>query len=68
MQLAPWQIIIAFSFFLEDKAFFLILLLLSLTPLKVRLKDPFTTLPLPFSLILSNLFSKSDIIYLKKRV
>ena len=55
-------------FFLKDKVFFLILFLLSLTPLKVGPKDPFTTLPLPFFLILLSSFSKLNVTYLKKRV
>ena len=61
-------IVIALSFFLENKAFFLVLSLLSLTPSKVGPNDPFATLPLPFSFSLSSFFLKSDIFFLNKRV
>ena len=60
--------IIAFFLFLKNKAFFLILSLLFFTLSKVGPKNPFATLPLPFSLILSSLFSKSNTIYLRKKV
>ena len=63
-----WWIIITLSFFLKNKAFLSVLSLLFFTPLKVGPENPFTTLPLPFSLILLSLFSKLDITYLKKRV
>ena len=63
-----WWIIIVLFLFLKDEVFFLILSLLFFILLKVRPKDPFAILPLPFSLILLNLFLKLDIIYLKERV
>ena len=63
-----WWIVVAFSLFFKDEAFFLILSLLFFTLLKVGPKNPFVTLPLPFFLILLSLFLKSDIIYLKERV
>ena len=59
-------IIIAFSLFLENEAFLLVLSLLSLTPSKVRLKTPFTTLPFPFSAFLLSFFFKIGYYFFKE--
>ena len=55
-------------FFFKDEVFLLVLSLSFFTPSKVGLKNPFATLPLPFSLILLSFFLKSDITFLNERV